>query len=252
MKEEVYFTSTALPPTKKGIVIKDANGYYTHPVGALDVFNTVGEFYTAKGAKDLFLGSSHFMRRVKEGVIYGENGHPVPLPGQNFRDFYRRAMTIDEKSLACHFLDFWLDFDSCKDATGRPIVVIMARVKPFGPYASSCQEALDNPNINSCFSIRSVTDDKMVGNVLERRLKQIVTFDLVVESGLASARKYKSPALESYTKMPIHREELLEIVRGKDRLGIPAMEAAQDQARVLMNLLGWSSQDNGKPAWANW
>jgi Peptidase S80 family len=250
--EQVYFTCTALPGDKKGILQKDENGYYTHPVGALDVFNSTGDFYTARGAKDLFEKSSHFMRRVQEGIIYGEEGHPAPLPGQSFQEFYRRALTIDEKSICCHFSEFWLDFESSRDATGRPIVVIMAKVRPHGPFAASLQSSLDNPKVNTCFSIRSVTDDKMVGNTLERRLKQIVTFDHVVESGISVARKFKSPVLESYVHTPITRDDLLTIMRKKDKAGIPAMEAAMDQASALLGLLGWTKAQDNRPAFMSW
>lgn len=177
----VNFTCTTLQGSnKKGILPRDSDGYYTLPVGALNVFNSAGEFYTYESSKELFTSSSAFMRRVKTGCLKGECGHPKPLPNQSMESFAQRVLSIDEKNVCAHFSEIWLDFDSVKDATGKSVIAIMAKVAPAGPVGPALQKSFDNPKEEVCFSIRAFTEDRKIGGVKQRTLREIVTFDNVV------------------------------------------------------------------------
>ncbi len=93
--QKVLFSCTTLAGTgKKGKLTKDENGYYTMPIGGLNVFNSIGDFYTYEDAKQLFDSSSTFMRRVKTGALKGEYGHPKPIKGQSYEEFAERVLTI--------------------------------------------------------------------------------------------------------------------------------------------------------------
>jgi hypothetical protein len=250
MSDQVFFTCTALPQGKKGVLPKDENGYYTFPVGGLDVFNSSGDFYTLKGSKRLFEESSLFMRRTREGLIYGEAGHPEPLPNQSFQDFARRVMRIEEKNVAVHYSDFWLDFDSMKDESGKSIIAIMAKLKPEGPFGAALESSLNNPKINTCFSIRSFTDDQYKGGTLHRSLTNIITFDHVIESGIRFARKYNAPALESLVSVPMHRKDLLQLVQ--DQKHMVAMESSTQMCLNLFEQMGWSLSSDILPHVVRW
>lgn len=198
----IKFVATKLSGTgKRGILKPDTDGYYTLPIGGLNTFNSVGEYYTADGARELFERSSVFMRRVTNGRLKSESGHPKRLPGWTDDDYLRRIMIIEETNVCCHISEVWLD-----DQFGRnnpqfknpSLVAIMGKIKPAGPRGESLKASLDNPNEDVCFSIRALTRDYYNRGQTYRVLNQIFTFDNVVEPGLPLASKYSSPALESF------------------------------------------------------
>jgi hypothetical protein len=186
MANSVHYGCTSLNGTNKaGLIQPDGNGYRKMVVGALNMFNSAGEYYEYERAKSLFDNSSQFMRRVGRGVLKGEYGHPKMIPGQSIQQFATRVLTIDEQNVCAHFREIWLDFDSVKDKDGKAVVAIMAWVKPSGPMGQYLAQSLENSDENVCFSIRAFTDDKMEGRVKKRILKTIVTFDHVLEPGMA-------------------------------------------------------------------
>lgn len=200
----VKFTETVFTDRgKKGLLKPDADGYYTVVVGALNAYNSVEEYYTAEGALELFEGSSQLMRRIKNGALYAELGHPKRAPGTTIEQFYQRVVSIEETNICGHFSEIWLDFNYGKNnpqLNNPNMIAILAKVKPAGPKAQALQLALDNPKQNSAFSIRGLTDNRTVGGQTLRRLTAIVTFDHVTEGGINIADKAFSPAIESYSE----------------------------------------------------
>jgi len=131
---------TALTGSNKaGKIRPDADGYYTMVVGAVNSFNSAGAYYPAEPAKALFNDSSSFQRRISDGALRGEMGHPRKLPGMTIRDFMSRCMDIQEDNVCCHFRRIWLE-SGHKDPQGRPVVAIMAEVKPAGPKGPALAE----------------------------------------------------------------------------------------------------------------
>lgn len=250
----VRFSCTQLQPSsKKGILRPDANGYYILPVGGLNVFNSAGHFYTANGAKSLFENSSQLMRRVNRGALRGEVGHPKQLPGQSEDEYLVRILSIEEKNVCAHFSELWLDFDNYKDKNGKPMVAIMALVAPSGPMGDFLQKQIDNPKENVCFSIRSLTEDRMRGGIYERTLRTVVTFDYVNEPGIHIAEKYKSTALESNLEdigTIVTERKLSRVLQSVSR--VPhAMESLSLTPEELFKSLGWSLESE-KPASSKW
>lgn len=250
MQKVLFSCSTLAGTGKKGKLTKDANGYYTMPIGGLNVFNSSGDFYTYEDAKQLFNSSSIFMRRVKSGALKGEYGHPKPAPGQSYEAFAERVLSIEEKNICTHFSEIWLDFESVKDNNGKPVVAIMAKLAPSGPMGSAIERSLENPNEDVCYSIRSFTKDTYVGGVKHRALAEIVTWDYVNEPGINFARKYKSPALESMHEQAFSRKELLRAIKHMDS-GI-GMESAKLTGQSLFKSLGWSFNENEVPNYLKW
>ena len=183
----IRFSCTSLQGTnKKGILTKDEHGYYSQPIGGLNVMNSAGMYYTYQGAKNLFEESSAFMRRVRRGALRGENGHPKRAPGQSIDEFASRVLTIDESRICVHWRDISLDFNNYKDQNGQPIVAIIGSFTPAGELRHVVEEAVSNGFQNSCFSIRSFTEDYYVRGILNRDIKTIITFDFVNEPGISS------------------------------------------------------------------
>jgi hypothetical protein len=245
--QRAVFECTALKGTNKvGNLKADADGYYNNVVlGALNVFNSRGQFYTLDGARHLFEASSAFMRRVNAGSLYGENGHPRQGNLSN-REFMNRVMDIYEPNIAHHIRRVHLDSGSVKDSKGKVIVSIMGEVKPTGAAGHSLKEGLENRHQNVCFSIRSLTQDDMVGGIVQKSLQTIITFDTVVEPGIATATKWKNPSLESYAEVPFTSDDLREMAEEQSAASVAAMESHGGiGAKQLIEMLGWNNTSKG-------
>ncbi len=216
----VKFTATKLTATgKKGVLPADENGYYTMAIGGLNSFNSAGQYYTLQGAKQLFEQSSVFMRRVANGCLKGEVGHPKKTPGMTMDDYINRILSIEETNICCHFKEIWLDESFGKvnpQYKNANLVAIMAKIKPSGPKKDFLEHSLQNKDENVCFSIRALTKDYFERGQCFRVLQQIVAFDAVVESGINIATKWDSPALESHNEQTVTRESLQKIVSQTD------------------------------------
>lgn len=249
--DKIFFTCTALKGTgKKGILAPDSDGYYTMPVGALNSFNSNGSYYPANEARSLFESSGALMRRVNAGCLKGELGHPEPLPGENMDAFMRRVMKIDEKNVCVHFRDIWLDDQIQVDDMGRPVVAIMARLTPSGPHAASLERSLNNSQEDVCFSIRSFTEDTWAHGVKQRKLVEVVTWDNVTEPGIATARKYRTPALESLAEHSFTRDDAVKAIQPYSGVGMESSSALVGQA--VLSLFGVDLNAHRVPKFIDW
>lgn len=240
--QRASFACTALLGTNKaGILRPNADGYYTLVLGALNIYNSGGAYYPYESAKQLFKESSSLMRRISNGALRGEYGHPRPN-GMNTREFLGRVMDIYEPNVCCHIRKVWIDSSSVRDENGRPVIAILGEVKPAGPMGPALQASLDNPSENVCFSIRSLTEDYQQNGVTQKNLKTIVTWDYVNEPGLSVAKKWNSPALESFDEelpiIPAHLAALRNTQMQHARLG---MESNGLSAQAAMEDLGWDT-----------
>lgn len=197
----VKFTETIFSNnSKSGILTPDADGYYTIVIGALNTYNSAGEFYTAEGALQLFENSSHLMRRIKNGSLYAELGHPKKQPAMTMEAFYQRIITIDEGNVCGHISEVTLDFNYGKNNpqfNNPEMIAIIGKVKPAGSKANALQIAMENPKQNAAFSIRGLTENKFKNGRVERILTNIITWDHVIEPGINVACKAHTPGLES-------------------------------------------------------
>lgn len=259
MGSSVRFACTALSGTNKaGILKKDDRGYYEMVVGALNMFNSAGQFYVYEQAKELFESSSQLMRRVSRGALRGEYGHPKPAPGMSGDMFANRVMSIHEENVCCHHKELTLDFDRVKGPNGEPVIAIVSKVCPSGPMGAALERSINNPDENVCFSIRAFTDDFRERGITKRVLKTVVTFDYVNEPGLAVANKYSAPALESFSG-----EDGLSISRGELERGIKsahvsglATESVLLNAEELFTSMNWNTGGIGnkvvRPSYLSW
>lgn len=255
MSNSVRFACTSLAGVNKvGNLKKDGQGYYEVVIGALDVFNSAGQYYVYEQAKELFESSSQLMRRVSRGALRGEYGHPKFQPGMSNDQFANRVMSIYEENVSHHFREVTLDFERVKDGSGKPVIAIVAWVKPCGPNGPALEQSLNNPNENVCFSIRAFTDDYREAGLTKRILKTIVTWDYVNEPGIAVAEKFKAPSLESLgTDILLSRGELERCVTSTAGL---ACESISLTANELFTSMGWNVPRKlaqaAKPAWMQW
>lgn len=252
MTSRLMYTCTALAGTNKtGSIKADSDGYYEVVLGAVNVYNNQNQFYNADPVKKILDESSHFMRRVKNGVLHGECGHPKLLPGMSSNEFVRRVMQVYETNISHHIGDVWLDGDHVKDDKGNKVIATMGRIKPTGPMSTGLAEALENKKQNVCFSIRSLTNDLMDrSGKYVKNITQIVTWDWVMEPGIQVANKFSFPSLE---QMQVTRQMLEDIIQETEKLGI-GFESGGFDAKALMREMGWTrlNFDDKKPASLQW
>lgn len=238
--KNIHFTCSSLAGTgKKGIVAKDANGYYDMVIGGLNILNSAGEYYEFDGAKALFEQSSSFMRRIKRGALRGEVGHPRRELGQSMDSYINRIMDIDEKNVCVHFADIYLDFDNFKNPDGSKIVAIRSKLAPSGAKAEFLQKAIENPKENVCFSIRSFTENSFSKGRVNKVIKTIVTFDYVNEPGIHIAEKYRSPSLESVADVAVSKSQVDKAFDSRKVLGL-GQESAIMNKQELYKAFGWT------------
>lgn len=255
--DRVTFGCSALVGTNKmGIIKPDAAGYRKMVVGGLRMYNSANALYLDDDHARRILTdhSSEFQRMIGRGVLRGEYGHPKREMGMKDDDYYRRALQIYENRACVHFRKVWLETDTMKDSKGRPIVAIMAELRPSGELGPRLQDHLDNPHENVCFSIRSFTKDNRGGDgIVRKSLRKVITFDYVNEPGMENAEKYKSPSLESFGEFDVSRNTLEKVY---DRLGNDSGLSMEDSG-VILSLedlfvnMGW--RDQAKPlSYSDW
>lgn len=211
MAAKVIFENLILKGMNKGGVLKpDEKGYYPCVVGVLGADDSIGEHYTINDrVRQVFANSSQLNRRASEGLLRGEFGHPDPMQYANQLAFEIRVRRIDEKSESHHIRRVWLEDG---EIDGRKVTLIMADVRPQGPYGKFLKDALDNPDCNVAFSGRYYSNPNKVGNKVYREIYAVGTFDYVTEPGLRGSTKYNSPQLQSASVMMLDIHQIQSIV----------------------------------------
>lgn len=239
-QQRATFGCTALLGTgKRGIMRPDADGYYKDVVlGGLDVKNSAGALYAFDSAKALFKESSSLMRRISNGALRGEYGHPRQQAGQTVREFMARLMDIYEPNVSHHIRRVTIDTTGrVRDDSGRPIIAILGDVKPMGPMGEALRASFESPDENVCFSIRSFTNDTMSRGQVTKHLKTIVTWDYVNEPGISAAKKWHAPGLESLVEESFLPAQLMQM-RNQVRSGA-SLESAVSVESVIADF-GWT------------
>ena len=255
-----YGCTALLGVNKKGILKPDAQGYYEITVGGFNVHNYGGAYYPMGQAKKLFEESSALMRRIRSGNLRGELGHPrKENMGPN--EYFKRLNEIHEEKVCCHFADVKLDYDNYKSKSGFPMVAVVARLKPAGPFAATLQASLDNPEEDTCFSVRAAVVPAMEGGREVRYVEDIATWDYVNEGGIAIARKYYSMALENMGAAAEMGDNLIitpAMLHHASQDCIKTMGLESNDAQALIQLqarLGWNRPEQKKfdtPRYLNW
>jgi len=209
VSNEIIFT-TIKSNNQSAILEQDDKGYYRIRVGGFNVFNSGGAYYSIAGVKELIENkSSSLNRRLKAGYLKSEAGHPVYQPGMSKPDFYARNMKIEITKVACHIRDIILIPTSEKSGVGSDeIYHVDLWIKPSGPYGDALKAALDNPDENVAFSIRSFTQDKIINGIQVKKILQIITWDWVTEPGVNKASKWGKLAIESLDVCSVDVESL--------------------------------------------
>ena len=211
--------SLGVKAQRKAIITPDEHGYRPVILGALNVFNSQGHYYTLEKSKEIFEKDSNafFMNLLRNGQLFSEYGHPNRQEGQSVEEYLARLAIVREDRVCSHIKDIWLDDDYSK-YTSTPLakdtVVIMGSVAPYGNLKQVSEDGFKNPNINTAYSVRGITVNEVIAGVLHRYFTNINTFDLVFSPGISVASDWNLPkeaAKESLTHTRTLADETFEI-----------------------------------------
>lgn len=171
---------------------RDEHGYYRVLLGALNVYNGDGIYYVYNESKHVFERSNVFMRKAASGKLWGERDHPPYEPGMSELDWVDRNEWIEISNNAFHIreVEVVVTDEICD---GNPVVEIWGWINPDGcEHGPKLKAALDNPNVNVCFSLRAIVREGVINGRKCRRIDKLVTFDWVIEDGLQICNKYSA------------------------------------------------------------
>lgn len=215
------FTLSAVNKPQGGVE-KDDKGYYKVNLGAVNVKNMKGEYYSADGVKNKFFDAKDTIlaQRLAKGYLLGEMGHPNPAEYPNVADFVKRVYTINQENVS-HAIREVKMVETPNNGT-----IFLGWVKPQGPKGTYLQESLDNEDRNTPFSIRSMCVHATNSKTGEKtfKLDEILTWDWVHIPGIETANTWDTRRLglesESFNSIEINVEVLDEILDKMNSGGI--------------------------------
>lgn len=209
MTQVITFGNTILANSGKRGVLKpmsDGSGYTRMNSGGFNIPNRGGIVYRFNQyLKECMSPDSDLNRRVSEGQVYCELGHPpqyfyervngmvVRTPITEIFQWINRLRTIEMPNVCAHIRAIhWTMTGGETDPVHNEI-----ELTPFGAHKDWTADALSNPDINFAVSLRSVTAPQKMGDRV-REVEYLSTYDVVVEQGVLRACKHLSAGLESY------------------------------------------------------
>lgn len=195
------------------------NGYYKVTLGALNVFNSVGIYYTSVGVEELLSGSSTLMRQLNNGFLRAELNHPPLEEGMSQEAWKRRLMRIDNSNTCANIRKIEMVPTNIKaPRTGDNVILINGEVKAIGPKADALRDFLKDEDSNVAFSVRSFAlNMKDPRGFVTRKITTIVTWDYVTEPGIedanqwATLRKGMAPSIEDRDILSIDLNNNLDV-----------------------------------------
>jgi len=192
----------------KPTIVKDESGYYKVYLGAFNTYNHAGIYYRCPLSFLDFLQSDKSIlgRRLRNGILRAEYKHPDYSVFNNL-DPRTKALKIKQRTIEINLdrvcahiktVNFHV-LDKKENGWDLPIIIVEGWVKPAGPFKKELQEALENPNENTTFSVRSLVRERVVGSTLVRDLVDISTWDYVFEPGIKIASQWNAAGIEHRT-----------------------------------------------------
>lgn len=240
MSDIVFGCSMLSGTGKQGILKPDKLGRYPLTVGAFNAKNKAGIEYIFDGAKKI-LDNPHstFNRKMREGKLYGERGHPKRF-GLKPADYADRWNTVMENNSAWQIHELLISTQTVKNMAGDAVILVNGWLVPYGDSSESTRQSFESPTMNTAASVRSVANQGMVGGIWMRDIQELITYDKVDDNGMYGSEKFLTAACEDFSN-----EEAYEQYGGFDGLQFTRefAEAYEHQLRVKSELHGECVQD---------
>lgn len=251
---QLIYAATVLKGTgKRGHLRPDADGYYRMPVGGLNVYNNLMEFYEGTDeVLELFKSSSILQRRIENGRCFAEVGHPAFEAGMTEQAYVARILQIRRENVCAHIRRLDIDYDYGKnnpEYQNPNLIGLIGELKPFGARGPELQESFDNPDTDVCFSIRSLIRERLVRRQKIRTIYHVTNFDWVVEPGLKFATKWHSKfGLENLADVRFEEDTLTKIENACIGYGF---ESTSEIAEVIKSVKIMKARP-ASPVYARW
>lgn len=211
MSQIITLGNTVLPQGKKGILkpMADGSGYTRMGAGGFNIPNRVGITYGFNQyLKECIPEDSELNRRVENGHVYCELGHPPQyylerINGQVVRtqitelwEWINRLKTIVPENVCAHIRKIhWIMTGGDNDPIYNEVELC-----PFGTanMRAWVEDGLSRPDINFAISIRTVTAPQKMGDRV-RYVEHFTGYDVVPEQGMANAAKHAAAGLEDFS-----------------------------------------------------
>lgn len=188
---------------KQNSVVKDENGFYRVKLGRLNTYNSNGVFYKVNNLEALLSNpKSVIHRRIENGLLKAEVKHPkftdangYPLQG----DALIQAIFEIDLDNVCASIKKVEFIKTNKTETGWsnfPIYEVFGWVKPIEPKGHYIKDALEDPDINLAWSIRSAVTEDRIGGMLVRTIIDISVWDYVDEGGVDGSSQWTAAGVE--------------------------------------------------------
>lgn len=200
----IYFVIETALTDEHGRSLKaltpDEHGYYQGiPMCVLGQVTRNNTFYNEDSVeKAMTSQKSLFYIRLKDGDLFGENGHPFIYKSLKDREASLRLFTLDPNKKACHYRKFYVKQDEGLDAK-----IVYSDLKPMGPYGKYTEELLLDSYSNFSTSLRGLSSETRQNGILMRNLVKLVTFDVNVPGGgyRYASKRYKDVSLENISEL---------------------------------------------------
>jgi hypothetical protein len=171
----------------KGGVKKDKDGYYYVRLGTFGVPVASGilYLYDENLKKVLRDPNSPLNFRLKSGYLRSEYGHPQRKPGMSDNDYFARLQRL-EPTLQCANIRELVIHEN-KEAPNS--ATVYGWVRPSGPYADCIIQELEDDNVNSAWSVRTIAEQFVKNGRVVRIIKSLFTWDYVTTPGVSNASK---------------------------------------------------------------
>lgn len=206
---------------KSKVLEKDENGYYKVTLGGLNCHNSQGAYYIAEGVKELMNDpNSLIYKRLTQGYLTGEMGHPHYQPGMTKSEYLMRVFKVAQENTSHHIKAV----EFCP-VPNSEMIKMMGWIKPAGPKGDILEQALNNPDQNVAFSIRSITNDTFHAGRTIKKIVQIITWDWVDVPGIKEANSWDTLAMESMDLVKISLSDIESVTKELKKMNIASQES---------------------------
>jgi len=177
----------------------ESNGTYKLIVGALNYLSGNGCYYEySEETAALYGKDSALQQQAYNGQQLSEKEHPV-LKGMGKKQAFERFTSFDKNNMTNYITEYEVvkSDEVCK-LYGKPVYYIVATIAPAGPYAAELITALEDPEKDVAFSVRSFSKRSVVNGVVHKKQYRIIGYDNVNMPGIAIATKKHSIAKGIY------------------------------------------------------
>ena len=223
MSKPITIKTKASEVDKDKTYIKDGEGYYKVRLGRLNAFNRQGIYYRVNNLDKVIGEGSVFYNRIREGFLRSEVNHPEAIrealkikdPRERVRALTRAIMFINLENVCGHIKEItFVPTGKKEPGFSNEILEVYGWVKPSGPKKEVLQDALENPNENTAFSIRSLVKNAYENGIWIKDVLEISTWDYVYEPGVQGSSKWGGAGIESmdYGLMVIDDNDLKDLL----------------------------------------